>query len=226
MTVIHDNQGNAVSEFVEVSGKRVIPVYVKKSDVNDSGSPLYAYYDDDNYDKLFMDKKTNHLAIVNHNEKAIHYGVFFYIEGYIELDSGDDYYVKLVTPDSDTWPHFQWIITSSGITSTWKYEGASGGMSGGTSVSPINANRNSSNTSVMTITKDVSAPTSTGTTISTAKMGSSSGGWFSVVNGGSVDSQNEIILKQNTTYCRKFTSGSNGNVIYFKAMWGEGVFVR
>jgi len=188
---------------------------------------LKAKYDSSNADELRMDGKTNHLVTVNHNEKAIHNGVFYYMEGYTTLaNSGDTFYVKLVTPDSTTWAHFNWIIMTSGVLTTEFYEGASGGMTGGTSVTPINSNRNSSNTSVLTITKDVTAPTSTGTTISTAKMGSSSGGWRAVINGGSTDSMNEIILKQNTTYCRKFLTGSDDNTIYFKAIWGEGEFIR
>ena len=64
----------------------------------------------------------------------------------------------------------------------------------------------------------VTAPTDTGTTISKVKVGST--GWKTVVGGGS-DPAYEIILKQNTTYCRKFLSGSDSNVISFRASWGE-----
>ena len=126
-------------------------------------------------DLVRMDGKSNMLAMVNYIEMAVHNGVHFYMEGYTELDDGDTFYVKLVTPDTTTWGHFQWIIMSSGILTTELYEGASGGMTGGTSVTPLNSNRNSSNTATMVITKGVTAPTSTGTTISSAKMGSSSG---------------------------------------------------
>lgn len=170
-----------------------------------------------------VDGATEGLNTINHVEHSIHEGNHYYMEGYTTLNDGDTLYVKLVTPDTTEWAHMSWDIISTGELTTEFYEGASGGMTGGTSVTPLNSDRNSSNTSNMTITKGVTAPTSTGTTISQKKFGTSGGGGFfgGSGSGGSDNRNAEIILKQNTTYCRKFLSGSDSNIVSFRAVWGE-----
>ena len=140
-------------------------------------------------------------------------GNYYYMVGYAEVDSGNDYYVKIVTP-SDKEIHLAWEIGSTGVLTTELYEGASGGMAGGSSVTPLNNNRNCGSTSGLTITSGVAKPTNTGTTIDSVK-------WGSRRFGGSQKKEEEIILKKNTTYCRKFSSGTNGNIITFKAYWHE-----
>lgn len=179
---------------------------------------LKAKYDSTHADEVLMDGATNNLVVITHGEHSIHEGEHYYIEGYTELNNTDEFYVKMVTPDTAKWSHFKWEIVSNGVLETEFYEGASGGMTGGTAATPLNSDRNSNNTSALTITKDVSAPTDTGTTISSVKVGGTS--WKTVV-GGSASPEDEIILKQNTTYCRKFVSGSDNNVVSFRAYWHE-----
>ena len=48
-----------------------------------------------------------------------------------------------------------------------------------------------------------------------------SGGWSKDITGGADNRNAEIILKQGTTYRRKFLSGSDSNIIQFRATWGE-----
>ena len=177
----------------------------------------------DETDDVRIDPYTNNLLFVSHIAGTVHAGNYFYIEGYVELDNTDTFFVKLVTPDTTEWAHFQWEINASGLLVTELYEGASGGMTGGSSVTPLNANRNSSNTSSLVITSGVTAPTTTGTTVSSISVGSS--GWKSVV-GGNTDPGYEMILKQNTTYCRKYLSGSDDNTISFRASWSEHTNIR
>ncbi len=160
------------------------------------------------------DDVTHAIESIDYAHHEIHSGSHFFIEGYATLDSGDDLYVKLVTPDTAKWAHFVWEISSSAILTTELYEDASGGMTGGATVTPLNNNRNSSKSSVLTITSGVTAPTDTGTTISQSK-------WGSRRAGGTISREDELILKQNTTYCRKFLSGTNGNIVCFKAHWYE-----
>ena len=183
---------------------------------------MIAKYDSTHAVTVLADKVSEALVAIDHTQFAVHQGVHYYMEGYAELDDTDTLYIKLVTPDTSIRGHFQWEISSSGVLTTELYMGASGGMTGGTGVTPLNSDHNSSNTSTLTITKGVTAPTSTGTTVSSAKMGSSSGGWSAVISGGATNPGKEIILKQNTTYCRKFLSGSDGNTVYFFVSWAEG----
>jgi len=181
-------------------------------------SKMRAKTGSDSFDYVEMDAVTHALISETTFDSAINDGNHFYMENYIELDTNDEYYVKLVVPDTQKLIHFQWVIDSGGVLTTEFYEGASGGMTGGTAGIPLNSNRNSSNTSVLTITQNVTAPTNTGITIAKEKVG---GATWKNVTGGSADSEEKIILKNNTTYCRKFLSGSDNNIIHFKAMWSE-----
>ena len=163
---------------------------------------------------LSVDAVTNAINVIDYPHHEIHGGSHYYIEGFATLDLNDNLYVKLVTPDTTKWGHFLWSIESSGILTTYLYEAVSGGMTGGAGVTPLNNNRNSINTSGLTITSGVTVATDLGTTVSQAKWGSRSAG-------GGQDREDEIILKQNTIYLRAFTSGVNANIVNFKANWYE-----
>jgi hypothetical protein len=165
------------------------------------------------HEKIVEAKRT--IDIVN---SEIRKGNHFYIEGYTTLADAGVLRVKLVTPDSNKFAHFQWAISSSGICETTFHEGASGGMAGGSGVTPLNNDRNSATTSDLTITSDIAVATTPGTLISNAKWGSAG---FKQQIGGGTSRDDELILKKNTTYVRTFTSGAADNIIQFKASWYE-----
>ena len=194
---IHDDKGNSITEFPAdaVSGNRVMPIASSKTD-----------------------DSTNATTVIDYPHHEIHSGNHYYMEGYTTLASEGILRVKLVTPDSPKWAHFTWSISSSGILTTTFHEGANGGMSGGAVMTPLNSNRNSTNTSGLVITSAVTGATSPGTRISNAKWGANDK--FSVSGGGDAR-QGEVVLKQNTTHLRTFTSGSADNIIQFRASWYE-----
>ncbi len=175
---------------------------------------LYGRIDSSIIKPLRIDASTHTMQTIAYPHHEIHAGDHYYMEGKTELDSGVSLYVKLVTPDTTKWAHFLWEISSSAILETMLYEGVSGGMTGGAAVTPINNNRNSVNTSGLVITSGVTVATDLGLTISQLKWGARS-------FGGGSSREDEIILKQNTTYLRAFTSGTNGNLVNFKASWYE-----
>ena len=165
---------------------------------------------------LNQDGYTHDMIIITQEHHEVHEGNHYYIEGIATLESGDTLRVSLVTPNTTTWAHFTWEIGSSLILWTGFYEDAIGdSISGGSSVTPINNNRNSSNTSVMTITSGVSVNSGNfGTLISQAH-------WGIRTAGGTQTRGDELILKQNATYLRLFVSSSAGNRVTFKASWYE-----
>ena len=165
-----------------------------------------------------IDKYTNVLTGIDYAHHEIHSGSHYYIEGFATMTNTTTLYVKLVTPDTTKWPHFQWSIASTGILETTLEEAPTGGMTGGSGVTPINNNRNSTKTSGVTITSGVAAAGTAGTVISQAKWGAA--GFKSTIGGGT-GRDDEIILKQNTTYLRKFASGAADNIVQFKASWYE-----
>jgi len=169
-----------------------------------------------------IDESTATLVTMDHAHHEAHEGDHYYIEGHATLgnDPGVDdiLRVKLVTPDTTKWAHFQWAISSSGILTATLHEGASGGMADGSDVTPLNNNRNSDNTSGLTITSNVTAADTAGALISNAKWGAA--GFKSQIGGGT-SRDDELMLKQNTTYLRTFTSSSASNIVQFKAAWYE-----
>lgn len=166
--------------------------------------------------------ENGHAIVVSHVEDAIHVGEHYYISGFATLGNNagvdDTLYVKLVTPDTAIRVHFRWEINAGGILETNFWEGASGGMTGGTGVTPINNNRNSDSTSDIVITSGVTVATSKGTLLDPVKVG---GTGFKSVVGGNAGMDDEIILKQDTTYFREFISTSENNIITFRALWVE-----
>ena len=164
-----------------------------------------------------IDGSTNAQTFMEYPHSELHEGKHYFIEGYTTLDTGDSLRVKLVTADTTEWAHFRWAIGSTGITTTTFHEDASGGMTGGSGVTPLNNNRNSANTSTITITSGVAESTSEGTLLGNTKFGVASSPTRAL--GGGSSREDEIILKQNAIYLRTFISGSDGNVISFKAFW-------
>jgi hypothetical protein len=92
------------------------------------------------------------------------------------------------------------------------YEGSTD-VVGGTSVTPINNNRNSTNTSSLTIVKDPTSITD-GTRIAGFLAGANRQSGFN-------NREREVILKQNTTYLFRFTSLANNNAVSFCGEWYE-----
>jgi hypothetical protein len=168
--------------------------------------------------EIRADSSSHSLQIIDYAHHEIHSGSHYYIDGYTTLADEAVLRVKLVTPGTTKWAHFIWSISSSGILVTTLHEAASGGMTGGAGVTPINNNRNSDNTSGLTITSGVTAADTAGTLISNQSWGAAG---FKSTIGGSNSRDDEIILKQGTTYLRTFTSGAADNIVQFKASWYE-----
>lgn len=165
-----------------------------------------------------LDAVTSSWQTVSYPHHKIHDGSHFYIEGHVELDDTETLYVKLVTPDTTKWAHFTWDISSSGICATTFDEDATGGMTGGAGITPLNNDRNSATASGLVITRGVTIAGGYITRISNAKWGA--GGKFAA-SGGGQSRENEIILKQDAVYLRTFTSGADDNIIQFRASWYE-----
>ncbi len=165
-----------------------------------------------------VDNCTESIQTVDYSHHEIHSGSHYYVQGYIELDDAGTHFIKMVTPDTTTWSHFVFSVKSTGICSSTLKEAATGGMTGGSEVVPTNNNRNSANTSGMVFTSGVTTCTGQDAILENDKWGSD--GWRQNIGGGS-SREDELVLKQNTTYCRSFISGADDNIIQFKASWYE-----
>lgn len=104
------------------------------------------------------------------------------------------------------------IITDNDATSV------TGVLTGGTGNAWDVADVYEINNSQMIITGGVTVATDLGLMISDIEVG---GAAFKADIGGESKRSDEIILKRNTTYLREFISGSDANIISFKASWYE-----
>ena len=180
-------------------------------------SKLYAYTGS-NYYPARLDTSTHSIQIIDYSHHKIHSGSHYYLQGFLELGDTELFYIKLVTPNTTTWSHFVFAIKSTGICTTYLDEAATGGMTGGTNVIPLNNNRNSGNTSGMVFTSGVTVATSYTTRLESDMWGANG---FKENIGGSDGREDELMLKQNTTYLRTFLSGASENIVQFKASWYE-----
>jgi len=165
-----------------------------------------------------IDSTTNAINTIDHAHQEVHEGNHYSLSGFIEIDTGVVHRIKMVTPDSKEWMHLTFNISSSGVCSSTLDEGAAGGMADGSPVTPINNNRNSSNASGIVFTSGVGSADGYDLRVENDKWGADSP---RQIAGGGTGREDEIILKQNTTYLRTFTSFADNNIIQFKASWYE-----
>lgn len=148
----------------------------------------------------------------------IHEGNHFFASDYVDLNTAGTLILAISTASgTGTDVHFRSDITAAAATTMTLYEGAT--VSGGTTITAINNNRGSSNTSELTIVKDPTITVS-GTVISNNKVGSTSGNPHNLY-GGHADRDSELILKDNTTYLYYITSNADSNAVDYSLSWYE-----
>lgn len=163
---------------------------------------------------LEIDDTTGSANTVNYEHHEIHSGSHFNLCDYsLGVGLSDEIEFIVTTPDTTEWGHLTFEVFSSTGATVDVYEGASG-ITGGTSLTPMNNNRNSSHVSVMTVLKDPTAITSDGV---------KDAGYLAGANrtSGFVSRENEVVLKQNETYLLRITSLAASNNISWCFEWYE-----
>lgn len=158
---------------------------------------------------------TGAQKVIEVEHAKVHEGHRYSFDEITVIDSGDDYYHGLIAPSNNIFIHIHVTISSLSSSEVRLYEGST--FTGGTEQAYFNRDRNSANTGNLTIVEE---PT---VTVEGAEMeahafgdngkeaGSSGGG-----------ARFEWILKKNTKYLLKITSGANGNKHDLQVNWYEG----
>jgi len=168
------------------------------------------------YRYIRADSATHTLQAIDYAHHEVHAGSHFMYSDAVELASGAAQYYLITTPDTTKWAHIGYELGGSVITQFEIYEGTD---KTGTSLQTVfNNDRNSGKTATTTIHKGVSGGTTDGALIHLHKGGSSTGSTREGVSSGSGE---EIILKQNTKYILRITSGTNGNLTNVILEWYE-----
>ena len=160
-----------------------------------------------------VDASTETLQTITYEHHEIHSGSHFYYCDFQDFSNGQVVDFTFVTPNTTKWAHMDFYIGSTDAASIEIYEGATVDTTG-TAITAINNNRNSTNTSDMTIrTGD------TFTAVGTKIYGASSGDKGAA---GIIEREREIVLKQNTTYIFRITNQTNlTNTITYCGEWYE-----
>jgi len=159
------------------------------------------------------DASTHAIYTVNYEHHEIHEGDHYYICGLASGSAGTVADFAVSTSNTTKRAHMTFNIEGTVVGSQIQIYEVSDYDLDGTVITPFNNNRNSANTSNLSISLD---PTinSLGTLIYDAKSGTNRGS-------GVVERDREIILKQNTAYVFRISSLGANNVISYCGEWYE-----
>jgi hypothetical protein len=154
------------------------------------------------------------ITIDNHHHE-IHEGDAYFYSDSVTLASAATQDYLITTPNTTKWAHMVVEMDGTAVTTFQFYEGAT--RTGTTLQTLWNNNRNSANTAGVTIHKGATGGAD-GTLMKAYSSGTSSGNskMPSTLGFGS-----EVILKQNTKYLVRITSGTAGNLCNINFNWYE-----
>ena len=165
---------------------------------------------------ILADTGTHALVQISHAHHEVHGGNAFRYTDSITLAAAATQDYVLTVPDTAKWPHFQFSVDGTAITTVEVFRATD--RTGTTLQSTFNANENSATTAGLTIHKGASGGTTDGTSIYKYSSGTATGS--SKMNGITAYSS-ERVLKQNTKYILRITSGTNGNLCNLHCEWYE-----
>ena len=232
LILILANQTNATQQTKITDATNIAAVVQNvDADVNLDGlngvvadSVLYGRVGADSVKPLQIDAATHTLQTIDYEHHEIHSESHYFVTGWQDLSINNVLDFTWQMPDSTTWSHWTWRISTESETLWQIYEVAVATNPLANAVTPYNNNRNSGNTSVTTmkfeLQSDLAAANadtdvSGGTLIASGISGSGRDGGF-------VDRSHEVILKQNTLYCLRATASAAG-FISFDMQWYEHV---
>jgi len=164
--------------------------------------------------KSGIDASTESLQVIDYAHHEIHSGSHFYIKNYMDLTNAQVFDFLAVTPDTLKWAHMLVEFNFEAEAHIQVYEGTTT-SNDGTTVTPVNRNRNSSTTPTVSIYHTPTV-TDVGTLIAGYKTGSGN------KVGGEIRGSNELILKQNTKYLIRLTNDTAlNNWVDYLADWYE-----
>jgi len=163
-----------------------------------------------------IDDVTECIMIVDHSHHEVHDGDGYRYTDPVTLASGASQDYLLTVANTTKWPHFTFSADGTAITTVEVFSATD--RTGTTLQSIFNANENSTNTAGLTIHKGATGGTTDGVSIFRYSSGTATG---SAKMESAALYSSERILKQNTKYIIRITSGTNGNLCNLRAEWYE-----
>ena len=168
-------------------------------------------YTSSGWRKLKTDLVSLCVCVVDFFHSEIHSGNFYFIKGWQDITgAGTNLDFKFVIPAGSKIPHSQWNIAGEAEFTLSLYEGVTT-TTAGTSVTPVNANRNSLNTSII---EAYTAPVLTSGTLGDGGNGGTEI-WSGKIGSGrdatvGRNSNYEVMGATDTEYWFRFTKSAAG----------------
>jgi len=162
-----------------------------------------------------IDQSTNTLQGIDYAHHEVHAGSHFEYSDLITLGLGATQDYIITTPNTAKWAHMVFELWGSAITTFELFEATA--RAGIALQSVFNSNRNSANLPTTTVHKGSGAGAD-GTRILVLGGGSASGQFRGGTSHGNGE---EIILRANTKYILRVTSGTAANNICLAMEWYE-----
>lgn len=162
----------------------------------------------------FVDRGSGALTVLDFSHHKIHKGDHYTASERVTLGAAATREYLITTADSSKVPHFLYAVSSGLSVTIDLFEETT--KTGGTAVPSLNNNRRSGNTAETTVTHSPGGA-GDGTQILYDSAGGTGGGR----SGGEARGENEYLLKRNTKYLLRITSGDANNVISIRLHWYE-----
>jgi len=162
-------------------------------------------YDSVTGNEIGIDNSTASIQVIQYEHHEIHSASHYFNEFYVDIPASDVLDIRFTTPDTTKWLHMLIALLSQEEIRVTLFENAPI-ITAGTGLTAYNNNRNSANASAISgfdyivntsvANADADTDVSGATTLRNYQMGSNQGN----IEGHLRDS-NELVLKQNTSYC-------------------------
>ena len=173
-------------------------------------------------DEVRIDASTNSLQTVDYEHHEIHSGSHFFVISYVDLAINHVLQFTWQMPNTTTWTHWTWNISTESETLWQVYEGGTINSALANAITPLNNNRNSATASGTTMryedhanlaAADADVDVSGALLIESGISGAGK-------EGGVAGRSNELILDQNQLYVLRGTATAAGYV-NFNMQWYE-----
>jgi len=168
-----------------------------------------------------VDDSTGALIGITYEHHEVHGGSHYHIDDIQDISIGDYYDIQITTPNTTKWSHFLFKLSCENETEWWLWENVAINTAG-TTITPLNNNRNSTNTSNLTVAGILNTSLALANA-DTAVAGATEihhGIVGSGRDGGDFNRGSEIILKQNEDYTLRVVATVAG-FVNFNLEWYE-----
>lgn len=170
---------------------------------------------DENGNSFVVDLSTRAFVTIDYAHHEVHGGSLYRAGVQKDVANGGTAIFGITTPDTTKWLHFRPEVDVEAEAHIQLVENPDA-MTGGSSITPRNANRNSANVSGATVVVDPSVTVGGGMVLGNVVIGSGKS------TGGGAAPGHEWILKQNTKYALIVTNHTTGdNEVNIKCVWYE-----